>query len=58
MSAAKRAVSDYLAIPLAKLPPEQLGWINTLVETTLNKKEIIEQVEEHFGRCTERESPC
>jgi hypothetical protein len=56
--AAKRAIADYLAIPLAKLPPEQLEWINTLVETTLNKKEVIEQVEEYFGRRTERESPC
>jgi hypothetical protein len=56
--AAKRAIADYLAIPLAKLPPEQLEWINSLVETTLNKKEVIEQVEEYFGRRTERESPC
>jgi hypothetical protein len=30
----------------------------TLVETTLSKKEVIEQVEEYFGRRTERESPC
>jgi hypothetical protein len=45
-------------IPLAKLPPEQLDWINTLVGATLNKKEVIEQVEEYFGRRTERESPC
>ena len=56
--AAKRAIADHLAIPLAKLPPEQLDWINTLVDTTLNKKEVIEQVEEYFGRHTERESPC
>jgi len=56
--AAKRAIADYLAMPLAKLPPEQLEWINTLVETTLCKKEVIEQVEEYFGRRTERESPC
>ena len=56
--AAKRAIADYLAIPLAKLPPEQLEWINSLVETTLSKKEVIEQVEEYFGRRTERESPC
>jgi hypothetical protein len=56
--AAKRAIADYLAIPLAKLPPEQLDWINTLVGATLNKKEVIEQVEEYFGRRTERESPC
>jgi hypothetical protein len=56
--AAKRAIADYLAIPLAKLPPEQLEWINTLVETTLSKKEVIEQVQKYFGRRTERESPC
>jgi hypothetical protein len=56
--AAKRAIADYLAVPLARLPPEQLDWINTLVGATLNKKEVIEQVEEYFGRRTERESPC
>jgi hypothetical protein len=58
MFAAKRAIADYLAIPLAKLPPEQLDWINTLVGTKLNKKEVIEQVHEYFGPRTERESPC
>jgi hypothetical protein len=26
---AKWAIADYLAIPLAKLPPEKLDWINT-----------------------------
>jgi len=41
-----------------RLPPEQLEWINTLVDTTLNKKEVIEPGEEYFGRRTERESPC
>jgi hypothetical protein len=38
--AAKRAIANYLAIPLAKPPPEQLEWINTLVETSLNKKQV------------------
>jgi len=56
--AAKRAIADYLAIPLAKLPPEQLQWINALVDTTLNKKELMDQVREYFSRPTERESPC
>ena len=56
--AARRAITDYLAMPLAKLPSEQREWINTLVETTLCKKEVIEQVEEYFGRRTEMESPC
>jgi hypothetical protein len=36
--AAKRAIADYLAIPLAKLAPEKLDWINTLVSNTLNKR--------------------
>jgi hypothetical protein len=44
-------------IPLAELPPEQLDWINTLVGATLNKKEVIEQAEEYFGR-RQKESPC
>jgi hypothetical protein len=48
VSVRPRLIADYLAIPLAKLPPEQLEWINTLVGTTLNKKELIEQVREHF----------
>jgi len=55
--AAKRAIADYLAIPLAKLPPEKLDWINALVSNTLNKKDIIKQVQEYFGH-TERGSPC
>jgi hypothetical protein len=53
--AAKRAIADYLAIPLAKLPPEQLDWVNTLVGATLNKKQVIEQVQEYFSHRTERD---
>jgi hypothetical protein len=42
--AAKRAISDALGLPLAKLPPNQLERINAIVQTTLNKREVLEQV--------------
>lgn len=42
--AAKRAISDALGLPLAKLPPDQLERINAIVQTTLNKREVLEQV--------------
>ena len=32
-------------------------WCRTRFDTTPNKKEVIDQVEEYFGRRTERESP-
>jgi hypothetical protein len=56
--AAKRAIADYLGTALAKLPPEQLDWINTLVGTTLNKKKVLEQVREYFDQQHRRGSPC
>ena len=31
-------------MPLAKLPPEQLGQINAIVAETLNKQEVIARV--------------
>jgi len=46
---AERAIADYLGIALAKLPPEQLDWVNDLVGTTLNKKHVIERVQEYFS---------
>lgn len=52
--AAKRAIADYLGIALAKLPPEQLDWINCLVEETLSKERILRQVQEYFSHHTER----
>jgi hypothetical protein len=38
---AKQAIADYLAVPLAKLPPEQLEWNNTLVETSSIRKSSV-----------------
>jgi len=45
---AKRAIADYLGQALAKLPSEQLAFINTLVSETLNKRVILERVRQYF----------
>ncbi len=42
--AAKRAISDALGLPLAKLPPGQLDQINAILTATLNKQEVLAQV--------------
>ncbi|HRY18759.1 MAG TPA: IS481 family transposase, partial [Candidatus Competibacteraceae bacterium] len=55
--AAKKAIADYLALPLAKLPPEQLDFINTLVANTLEKHEVMTQVRNYFS-VLRRKSPC
>lgn len=42
--AAKRAISDYLGLPLAKLDPRQLEQIDRIVNATLDKKQVMESV--------------
>jgi hypothetical protein len=42
--AAKRAIADYLGMPLAKLDPRQLDQIDRIVGTTLEKKRVMEAV--------------
>jgi len=39
--AAKLAIADYLAFPLAKLPPEQLAAIEALLSQTLRKHDVL-----------------
>jgi hypothetical protein len=56
--AAKRAIAEYLGIALAKLPPEQLDWINALVSGTLNKRQVLGQVQEYFNREHRKGAPC
>ncbi len=46
---AKRTIADYLGRALAKLTPEQLTKVNSIVETTLNKKEVMQQVRDYFN---------
>jgi hypothetical protein len=43
--AAKRAISQFLGLPLAKLPPEQLDRINAMVAETLNKQAVLARVQ-------------
>ncbi len=45
---AKRAISDYLAQPLAKLSTEQRAFIDALLAETLNKKAVMERVRQYF----------
>jgi hypothetical protein len=45
---AKKAIAQYLGLPLAKLDPAQLAKINEILSTTLKKKEVIEAVKSLF----------
>ncbi len=47
---AKGAISDYLALPLAKLSTEQIAFIDGLLAETLSKKVIIERVRQYFQK--------
>lgn len=55
--AAKKAIADYLGKPLAKLNPEQMAYVNDLVQKTLNKEEIMTQIKDYFQPQPGR-SPC
>lgn len=48
--AAKRAIADYLGMPLAKLSAEQMERIQTIVATTLEKKKVLGQVRQAFRK--------
>jgi hypothetical protein len=54
---AKRAIASYLGQPLAKLPPEQLDYINALVGETLQKQEVMARVRDYF-KSIRGKSPC
>ena len=45
---AKRAISDYLALPLARLSDSELAFIDSLLSETLKKKVILERVQQYF----------
>jgi hypothetical protein len=47
---AKGAISDYLALPLAKLSTEQIAFIDGLLAETLSKKVIIARVRQYFQK--------
>ena len=46
--AAKRAIADYLVKPLAKLTPEQMSEVNSILEKTLNKQEVMTFIRDYF----------
>jgi hypothetical protein len=47
--AAKLAIADYLARPLAKLTSEQMAYINAVLVSTLNKQEVMKQIRDFFN---------
>ena len=47
--AAKLAIADYLARPLAKLTPEQMDYVDSVCSKTLNKQEVMKQVRDFFN---------
>ncbi len=51
---AKHAIADYLGIPLAKLPAEQIGSIEGLLGQTMNKREIMAWVRHHLKNVARR----
>ena len=48
--AAKRAIADYLGMPLAKLSAEQLEQIQAIVAATLDKKKVLDRVRQAFRK--------
>ena len=46
--AAKRAIADYLAMPLGRLPREQLDALNELLAKTLTKEIVFDYVRHHL----------
>ena len=51
---AKRAIADYLALPLARLDEAEMAFIDGLLAETLNKKVILEKVRQYFKEKKER----
>ncbi|MDX2244819.1 MAG: IS481 family transposase [Leptolyngbyaceae cyanobacterium bins.302] len=46
--AAKLAIADYLGYPLAKLTPEQREQVERILTSTLNKQQVLAQVQTYF----------
>lgn len=50
---AKRAIAEYLCKPLATLSIEQKDFLDTLLQNTLNKKEVMLEVKKYFSNLGE-----
>jgi hypothetical protein len=51
---AKRAIADYLGMPLAKLSAEQIESIDAMLARTMNKREIIAWARQHLRNTARR----
>jgi hypothetical protein len=51
---AKRAIANYLGVPLAKLSDEQMGSIEGILSQTMNKREIMAWVRDHLKSAARR----
>ncbi len=47
---AKKAIAHYLVKPLAKLTPEQMTAVESILEETLNKQEVITKIKDYFSQ--------
>lgn len=47
---AKRAIAHYLVKPLAKLTPEQMVTVESILEKTLKKEEVMTQIKDYFSQ--------
>ena len=45
---AKKAIAYYLVKPLAKLTPEQMAAVESILEETLNKQEVMTKIKDYF----------
>ena len=45
---AKKAIAYYLVKPLAKLTPEQMATVESILEKTLKKEEVMSQIKDYF----------
>ena len=47
---AKKAIAYYLVKPLAKLTPEQMATVESILEKTLKKEEVMTQIKDYFSQ--------
>jgi hypothetical protein len=50
--AAKRAIADYLGMPLGRLSTEQVEQVQSIVNATLDKKKILDEISQCFHNHT------
>ncbi len=51
---AKKAISDYLGLPLARLNDEQRATIDSILSSTMIKSQVMEKIREYFKQPSKR----